>query len=105
MTKTVPYPPGFADRDDIHGTDPFYGHLGKGSIAEVFDGSRWTTVYGGLGGYGVVEGEHPQFSEFEDEDLPEPTGWLREPYKGIDGIPLGENVLLIKQGKRERDQS
>lgn len=52
-----------------------------GSLVQTPDGRLWTVVYNNLDGYGVVEGDQPQYIGAPNDDLPPPTHMLREPYR------------------------
>lgn len=79
---------------------------GPGSLVQTPDGKLWTVVSFDLTGYGVIEGDQPQYIGADNEQLVPYTHLLREPYdrKPLPDEPqrigfLGELVRVIREVK------
>lgn len=102
----APVAPLFTIEDD-HVTKARFDWLfqaGPGSLVQTPDGALWTIVYNNLDGYGVIEGDHPDWIGAADYgELPRPTHMLRDPYpRHRDDDPvefIGEVVRLIRRVK------
>src|SRR6187402_1516819 len=77
----------YVSRVDIH----FQG--APGTLVQTPDGRLWTVVYHNLDGYGVVEGDRPDFIGQDDDGLIPPTHMLRDSFNRIS--IAGERVEFL----------
>lgn len=90
------------EHDYVRKADMWFG-CGAGSLVQTPDGRLWTVVYHNLDGYGVVEGDEPQYIGQDGDGLVQPTHMLRDAYKRDPrDIPvefLGYVVRVIRRVK------
>lgn len=106
MCKREPFPADsiFGPEDDgvCNSMDFFYAGCPSGSLVQTPDGRVWTVVYHNLDGYGVIEGDHPQFIGADDEQLVAHTHLLRKPWKGHDKPCIGEWVKVLRRAPKKQ---
>ena len=91
--------PAFTSEDDFvkRATVRDWFQAGPGSLVQTPDGKLWTIVYNNLDGYGVVEGDEPDFIDADGDDLVEPTHMLREPYPSCKYPCVGDLVRVLRR--------
>jgi len=65
-----------------------------GTIIELNDGRKGTTVYHNLDGYGIIWGEQ----KVNPDELPEPEAMLRDDYPSADYPCVGTDYKILQEG-------